>query len=346
LTPADFQNRLVLDTILSSFDRTGGSNVESHLGREITMRKLILYPIVLTVACLAGASCGRDVSPTPPLETKIDVSIALDDHTSQMVVGEEAAVTIQVEPENRAGEITEITMLGDRGIRCGMSEVDRFTWYCVAPEEAENATVRAEIAGVSFTESALLRVKVVTPTPPSTPVPPTDIPTPMIAEPPLADTPIPSPTECRSLRPPLKGAADFAGEVEITTPISCTTGLPTESPIPVAGTYEGIPDGVDIWVLVYPPNMVYYIQSPSACKGAKMAQTGGNWEVPVYLGGKTGPPEWFDIVVVLAGQEASQFLSSSVMQMCQSDEYYGFPAAELEQMNIIEKSFITVQTLD
>jgi hypothetical protein len=34
------------------------------------------------------------------------------------------------------------------------------------------------------------------------------------------------------------------------------------------------------------------------------------------------------------------------MQMCQSGEYYGFPATQLEQMNIIEKGFITVQTLD
>jgi hypothetical protein len=156
----------------------------------------------------------------------------------------------------------------------------------------------------------------------------------------------PLPPGCSSARPPLEGAADFAGEVEITTPSNCKTDLQTESPIPVAGTYEGIPDGVDIWVLVYPPNMVYYIQSPSACDGAKMAQTGGNWQVPVYLGGKTGPPEWFDIVVVLADQEASQFFSSSVMQMCQSGEYYGIPATQLEQMNIIEKGFITVQTLD
>jgi hypothetical protein len=154
------------------------------------------------------------------------------------------------------------------------------------------------------------------------------------------------PPECSSSRPSLRGAADFAGEVEIQTPANCTTGLPTESPIPVAGTYEGVPDGVDIWVLAYPPNLVYYVQSPNACAGAKMDQKDGNWQVPVYLGAKAGDPEWFDIVVVLADQEASKFLSDWVKRCCQNKRYEGILAAQLEQMNITEKGFITVQTLD
>jgi hypothetical protein len=223
-----------------------------------------------------------------------------------------------------------------------------------APDEPGIAiiVVKAMYEGEKVAEGSM-QIKVVEPaaevtsTPTPTPVSPTDTPTPTITEPPATDTPTPSPTpDCQSFRPPLKGAADFAGDVEIQTPADCTTGLPSESPIPVAGTYEGIPGDVDIWVLVYPPNMVYYIQSPSACDGAKMAQTGGNWQVPVYLGAKGGDPEWFDIVVVLADQEASQFFSSSVKQMCQSRQYYGISAAQLEQMNITEKNYITVQTLD
>jgi hypothetical protein len=151
---------------------------------------------------------------------------------------------------------------------------------------------------------------------------------------------------CPSLRPRLKGAADFAGRVEITTPSNCTTDLRTETRITVAGTYEGVSDDVDIWVLAYPPNMIYYIQSPNACEGAKMAQGGGKWQVPVYLGEQGGDPEWFDIVVVLADQEASQFFSDWVKRCCQNKRYEGIPAAQLEQMNITEKGFITVQTLD
>jgi hypothetical protein len=156
----------------------------------------------------------------------------------------------------------------------------------------------------------------------------------------------PPPPGCSSARPPLEAAADFAGTVEITTPSSGTTGLPAESPILVAGTYDRIPDGVDIWVLAYPPNLIYYIQSPSACNGAMIAPAGGNWQVPVFLGTRDGTPECFDIVVVLADPEASQFFSDTVQQMCQSGHFYGIPAAQLEQMNITEKGFITVQTLD
>lgn len=152
--------------------------------------------------------------------------------------------------------------------------------------------------------------------------------------------------ECQSFRPGLKGAADFAGDVELKTPDNCTTGLPTGTIIPVAGTYKGIPDDVDIWVLIYAPNLVYYAQSPNFCEGAKMSWGDGRWQVPIYLGAKDGYPEWFDIVVVLTDQETSQFLSEWLREGCQGGQYSGIPAAQLEQMNITEKSYITVQTRD
>lgn len=72
----------------------------------------------------------------------------------------------------------------------------------------------------------------------------------------------------------------------------------------------------------------------------------GNWQVPIYLGEQGGDPEWFDIVVILTDQAASQFLSDWVQQGCQAGEYSGIPAAQLEQMNITEKSYTTVQTQD
>jgi hypothetical protein len=157
--------------------------------------------------------------------------------------------------------------------------------------------------------------------------------------PPLTPTP-----QCQSFRPPLRGAANFAGEVRIANPNNCKSDLPAETAIPVNGTYEGIPDNVDIWVLVYPPNFVYYPQSPNACEGAKMPYGGGTWQVPAYLGTNDGKPEWFDIVVILADQEASQFLSDWVREGCQRNDFKGIPADQLEQKNITEKSSITVQT--
>ena len=75
-------------------------------------------------------------------------------------------------------------------------------------------------------------------------------------------------------------------------------------------------------------------------------QGDGNWNVPAYLGLRGGPPEWFDIVVVLADPEASQFLSDTVQRGCQIGSYLGIQAAQLNQMAITEKGYITVQTVD
>ncbi len=150
----------------------------------------------------------------------------------------------------------------------------------------------------------------------------------------------------QSIRPPLQGTANFAGEVKILTPWDCTTGIPAETPVLATGTYSGTPASVTLWVLAYVPNSSYYPQSPDACQGVPPYQDGGNWQVPVYLGRKGGTPEWFDIVVILTDQAASQFLSNHVRRGCLSGRYVGIPAVQLNQMAIIEKSHITVQTLD
>jgi hypothetical protein len=155
-----------------------------------------------------------------------------------------------------------------------------------------------------------------------------------------------TPTACESFRPQLKGTANLPWEIVIEIPNNCTTGLPAESAIMVAGTYEGIPDDVDIWVLVYAPNRKYYPQSSDACQAKKVLREDGEWLVPVYLGAESGIPEWFDVVVVLADQEASLFLSNWLQLGCQSGEYLGIPTDQLEKMNITEKGHITVQTQD
>jgi hypothetical protein len=174
----------------------------------------------------------------------------------------------------------------------------------------------------------------------------TDTPTPPPTEPLVTDTPAPIP-ECPSFRPPLKGTADFAGDVEIMTPDNCTTGLPTETFIDVGGTYKDIPADVDIWLLVYTPFQLYFPQSPNSCEGMKMDWEDGVWHGPVTLGQKGGEPERFDIVVVLTDQETSQFFSEWHRQGCANGHNYpGIPADELGQRGIIEKAFITVQTQD
>jgi hypothetical protein len=150
----------------------------------------------------------------------------------------------------------------------------------------------------------------------------------------------------QSTRPPLQGTASFAGEAEILTPPHCTTGLPAEEYVPATGTYTGKPTNVTLWVLACTPDLLYYPQSPDACEGKPPDQTGRYWQVPLYLGEKGGEPEWFDVVVILTDQEASQFLSDWVREGCQDGEYRGISADLLNLMAITEEAFISVQTVD
>ena len=154
------------------------------------------------------------------------------------------------------------------------------------------------------------------------------------------------PCPYQSTRPLLQGTTSLLGEVEILTPTNCTTGLHTETSYDAFGTCGEIPDGVDIWLLVYPPNEQYYPQSPDASKGWPPFCAGGYWQVPVYLGEKGGPSEWFDIVAILADQEASQFLSDWVREGCERGEYWGISPDLLERMAVTEKSYVVVQTVD
>ena len=63
----------------------------------------------------------------------------------------------------------------------------------------------------------------------------------------------------------------------------------------------------------------------------------------IYLGLKGNQPEWFDIVIVLTDQTASDFLSNWLRNGC-SAGFSGINPTVLNQMNITEKTYITVQT--
>jgi hypothetical protein len=152
--------------------------------------------------------------------------------------------------------------------------------------------------------------------------------------------------EYQSTRPPLQGTVSFPGAAEILTPLNCTTGVTAESHLDATGTYTGTPANVIIWVLAYSPEDLYYPQSPDACAGEPPTQVGGYWQVPLYLGEEGGPPEWFDIVVILTDQDASQFLGNWVKEGCQRGEYEGIFADLLNVMAITEKGYIVVQTTD
>jgi hypothetical protein len=154
------------------------------------------------------------------------------------------------------------------------------------------------------------------------------------------------PCPYQSTRPSLQGTANFPGEVEILTPPNCATGVPAESRLDATGTYTGTPANVILWVLAYSPEDLYYPQSPDACAGKPPTQVGGYWQVPLYLGEVGGPPEWFDIVVILTDQAASQWLGEWLTAGCPNGEYEGISADLLNLMAITEKRYIVVQTAD
>ena len=159
-------------------------------------------------------------------------------------------------------------------------------------------------------------------------------------------TPSPTSTGCQSTRPPLQTGVNYGGTVTIDTPANCTIDYVPESPVYTSGTYLSVPQETTIWVLVYPPNGLYYPQSPNACatpNAPPPIQGGGNWNVDTYLGKKGNPPEQFDIVVVLADQAASTDFSNWLRDGC-SQGFGGIEPSVLKGKNITERTFITVKT--
>jgi hypothetical protein len=196
--------------------------------------------------------------------------------------------------------------------------------------------------------------KTLTPVPTATwtlsPVPTsTWSPTPFIL-PTDTETLIPTPTltlsPCPSPRSRLVGAATYPGDITLDTLSNCTSGLQAEAAVNAAGHYSNTPPGTTIWVLVYPWTQgSYYPQTPFACNSPAPppVQGNGDWNVNVYLGQKEKPPEWFDIVVLVTDQAASDFIGNWVHSGCPNN-YSGIPPWQLEQLNITEKFSISVET--
>lgn len=223
----------------------------------------------------------------------------------------------------------------------------------MSTEASENDTAAFTHTPKSSSSTPIQQVTVVLPPPPAfTAIPPTPVPSTPI--PPPTDIPASGPSStptpgfftCPSTRPTLHGSASYAGTITINSPANCSTGHPPEFPIDTNGTSSGISGTKKIWVLVYPPNNLYYPQSPDACAtpAPPPTQSAGTWSVNTFLGTKGEGPKSFDIVVVLVDQTASDFLSGWVHNGCVSGKFDGIPTNILEQYNITEKDFITVQT--
>jgi hypothetical protein len=159
------------------------------------------------------------------------------------------------------------------------------------------------------------------PTPTPTPPPPTATPVP------LAETPTSAAmAECSFVSPfriPIEGPSVDA-EVRITSMENCADNLPTASSIPLAGTYAGDLTNKEIWILVYPPNLVYYPQSTNACANLSTPFDSGQWQEQIRLG-RQGVPEAFHVVAIVAevGSPASEAFHNYLNVGCQTHSYEG-----------------------
>lgn len=141
--------------------------------------------------------------------------------------------------------------------------------------------------------------------------------------------------------------AGFGGTITITSHEHCQTGFAANSEITLSGTYSNLPPNSTLWILVYPPNQLYYPQSPNACAGTVVSLSGGTWSVPIYLGADDGIPEWIDVVAYLVNDATSQFLSDWLKAQpgCTGgDGFNGIPPTTLAAQTVTEKLFITVHT--
>jgi hypothetical protein len=154
----------------------------------------------------------------------------------------------------------------------------------------------------------------------------------------LAATAAPQPTDVppsAATNSPAATATAIATPTVTATPsISALLGINVRAGDQVAQTVtlmgEFPPDFVgDLWVMIVPPNDLYYPQSPNACKGEGTPKVGNRWELRVGFGGAGDEGIPFKIVLVAADPAASREFARTLRQWCQTQKY---PGLEKEQL--------------
>jgi hypothetical protein len=136
-------------------------------------------------------------------------------------------------------------------------------------------------------------------------------------------------------RPPDISNTQLDGQVAITN-VADRDSVPAITP--VTGTYRNTTD--DIWVLVFPSYARWCPQSETPCVTAHALQENGQWQAPkVSFGGEPGGA--FDVVVIVADQEASAFFDAKLKLWCKAGYYPGLRTIELPQ-EIDEKARVRV----
>ncbi len=138
-------------------------------------------------------------------------------------------------------------------------------------------------------------------------------------------------------RPPYISNTQLQGQVSVT---SLLEGDTVPDQVALSGTYQDVDD--EIWVLVVSWYDRWYPQSEAPCLASHVLKDKDNkqWTAPkVTFGNDSGYP--FDIVVVLADEEASAFFDRKQQLWCKAGYYPGLYTIELPQ-GIQEKDRLRV----
>lgn len=128
----------------------------------------------------------------------------------------------------------------------------------------------------------------------------------------------------------LPGTVTISNAVINQTPAPISNGASMPQNFALSGSYSGITG--TIWVLVYPPNGRFYMQSNNACGSppVHVVQDSGSWWVNVQLGQASDIGKPFHILVIVADASANSYLEAKQQEGCSTD-FPGLLFIELPQ---------------
>lgn len=137
---------------------------------------------------------------------------------------------------------------------------------------------------------------------------------------------------------PLLTSGDLEGNVTIDTVESASETEPQLYAI--SGTVApGVTDA--IWILVYAPNGRYYPQSTNACEAIHTTRLNETWRGRANLGGAGDAGKRFEVVVVLADEEADTIFREHQQTGCDTGHFPGYFSVELPP-GIEEKDSVSI----
>jgi hypothetical protein len=286
------------------------------------MRSRVVYFIVVFASIsLIGAACSAPPPPTPASQ-QITGNIGPSNNKTEMVVDQPTAFDVRVDPMEAKAKVSSVNVYPDGKIggTCTPSDKSQFTWYCTPAKASQVGTIYADIRGDFPDIQAHYSVQVVASTSQKTEIPPSAIPetkippspTPVITEP---VTPT-STSDCTPYSRQPATTTTLTGTAKITSATS--QGHPDGCPqtydggVTILGTAANLPTDVGIWILTYGKNNKYYPQSDTPGNAKPIRPVNDHWQGVAFIGTPDSGPETFDVVVVLANENASRIFSKQL----------------------------------